>query len=420
MKFFKNKFFIIILSAILLIFAYQFYKISQSYKVDRNSYVTLVKWSWILTSDQNKIVLKIDKKELLKSWDIVSIIWNDSLWIIEWWDKSITRLSWNSKVMIKENFVSDALDKINISFELLKWKTWSNVITIMWENSYFKQDIKSVTASVRWTVFEADYDNDYVYVQDHEVNVSNEFWQAKTLYSWDWVLLQTFSLDKVLALRDKFWEDLNESLDNEYYNKLKEEFLERFWDNWFFQLTYDFFMRVHTDEKQILTLLWTWDFKWANDYFYALWQTEKEKVLEYLKTFDQSVNFEDWSDEQVYDMKLAVRSMLIDNTTSQDYKELLLKYTMYDLNSMFDFDKINQAVLEKTMDLLEKNKQYIDLSSTDFISVWKNYDLIKEFLINWNSDVMIEKVKWKLNDLNDAWKNIINKWLDSALEFFKK
>lgn len=420
MKFFKNKFFIIILSAILLIFGYQFYKISQSYKIDRNSYVTLVKWSWILTSDQNKIVLKIDKKELLKNWDIVSIIWNDSLWIIEWWDKSITRLSWNSKVMIKENFVSDTLDKINISFELLKWKTWSNVITIMWENSYFKQDIKSVTASVRWTVFEADYDKDYLYVQDHEVNISNEFWQAKTLYSWDWVLLQTFSLDSVLALRDKFWEDLNESLDNEYYNKLKEEFLERFWDNWFFQLTYDFLMRVHTDEKQILTLLWTWDFKWANDYFYALWQDEKEKVLEYLKTFDQSVNFENWSDEQVYDMKLAVRSMLIDNTTSQDYKELLLKYTMYDLNSMFDFESINKAILEKTMDLLEKNKQYIDLSSTDFISVWKNYDLIKEFLINWNSDIMIEKVKWKLNDLNDAWKNIINKWLDSALEFFTK
>jgi hypothetical protein len=45
---------------------------------------------------------------------------SNSLAVIEWGDKSITRLGENSRIVVKENFVSDDLSKINISFELLK------------------------------------------------------------------------------------------------------------------------------------------------------------------------------------------------------------------------------------------------------------------------------------------------------------
>ena len=92
------------MSSILILFSIQFYYLSSSYKRDVNSYVTLVKWACTLTRDAKKSILKVSDKNLLKTWDVVSTIWSDSLAVIQWWDKSITRLWWNSRIEIKENF----------------------------------------------------------------------------------------------------------------------------------------------------------------------------------------------------------------------------------------------------------------------------------------------------------------------------
>jgi hypothetical protein len=40
--------------------------------------------------------------------------------LIEWGDKSITRLAGNSKVVIQKNSVASDLSEVQISFELLK------------------------------------------------------------------------------------------------------------------------------------------------------------------------------------------------------------------------------------------------------------------------------------------------------------
>jgi len=61
----------------------------------------------------------LNVKEKISNGNVINTL-NNSLALIEWGDKSITRLGSNSKVMVKENFVADDLSKINISFELLK------------------------------------------------------------------------------------------------------------------------------------------------------------------------------------------------------------------------------------------------------------------------------------------------------------
>lgn len=416
MKIFKTNFIVTSFIIIILIFIFQFFYISKSYKIDTNSYVTLVKGNWILTSDEEKKVLKIDQKETLKVWDVVSTIWADSLAVIEWWDKSITRLSWNSKILIKENLISDDLWKINISFELLKWKTWSNVITIIWENSYFKQDVKWVTASVRWTIYETSYENDYLYVQDHQVNVTNLEWDVKLIQAWEWFLFSSFSIDKLLEIRDKAWEKINSDLDTEYYNNLREQFLNSFSESWLSNL----YSWLLTWNEKIVSLAMNWDYEELNNYISSLPEEDKTQAITFLNTLMQLSNFENGTNENMYNLKLNLKDILISNSSDQDYKETLLKYTMYDLSSMFDSEWINSEVFKNTLSLLEENKSLIDLWADKFNLTWENYYMIKSFLTWWDPEPLINKVKWKLNDLDEKWKEAMSNWLNNIFNVEKK
>jgi hypothetical protein len=158
------------------LFAIQFYFVSESFQRDTNSYVTLLQWQGKIESQGKMSLLKVQEKVPVIQGDTITTIWEESLAIIEWGDKSITRMWGNSKVEIRENFVGKDLGDIHISFELLKGKTWSNVVTIMWENSYFKQEIKDNVAAVRGTVYEADYEKDFIFVHNHEVSITGKDW----------------------------------------------------------------------------------------------------------------------------------------------------------------------------------------------------------------------------------------------------
>ena len=75
--------------------------------------------------------------------------------------------------------MSDDLLKINISFKLEKWKTWSNVVSFIWKESYFNQEFADTTAAVRWTIYEVNLDKDYLYVDSHEVKLTNNSWKTE-------------------------------------------------------------------------------------------------------------------------------------------------------------------------------------------------------------------------------------------------
>ncbi len=403
MKIFANKLFIIVSSIILILFSIQFYYLSSSYKRDVNSYVTLVKWAWTLTRDAKKSILKVSDKNLLKTWDIVSTIWSDSLAVIQWWDKSITRLWWNSRIEIKENFVWQDLSKINISFELLKWKTWSNVVTVLWEDSHFKEEINGTVAAVRWTVFEWSYDWEYVKVVDHEVQVTNDTtWESKKIYSGETLSLKNFNVEVIKEAVDKAWEDLNKSMDKEYFSTIQKQLLDQFNSSnpfkniannirWTYDENYKAYNLAFSNKEDL------------TNYLKDLSEDKKALFLEKLKTVSQSLNFEKWDNETLYNAKLNTKETLIENTTDETYKQTLLKYTVYDLNSFFENNStINKKALQSTLDLLNT-------------SLWeKNQDLLKninskvENIMNWATNEVKDKIINSVQTTKDLF-NSLNK-----------
>lgn len=411
MKLFKNKIFLAILTWIFLLFSLQFYFISNSYKRDTNSYVMLIEWSWLLTTWGNKEVLKLNSKVKVWDGDVIHTL-TKSLAIIEWWDKSITRLWENSKIIVKENFVSDDLSKINISFELLKWKTWSNVVSIFAWDSYFKQDIKWVSAAVRWTVFEANYDNDYMVVHKHAVSLTNTSWETKEIYPWEVFSLKTFSIEKLKVVIDEAFQNLNNKLDQEYIKNLRENFLNSLNDSNPLNLVAKF-----SDENKVLSLLSKENSKEEFEkYLSNIDEEKKQKILNYVNTLSQNVNFENWENWFLYNLKLNTRENLIENSENEDYKKTLVRYSVYDLSDMLTLWNLKQDLFDNTLNLITPYKDYIQ---SNWDVSWANWNLLKEILLlDWES-LNIENLKSKISNLDNTSQEILNNGLDKLLDLYK-
>lgn len=408
MKFFKNKIFLAILTGIFLLFSLQFYFISNSFKRDTNSYIMLLEWYGTLTSWAEKKVLKVNSKEKIINGDVINTLSN-SLAIIEWWDKSITRLWENSRIVVKENFVSDDLSKINISFELLKWKTWSNVISIFSGDSYFKQEIKWVSAAVRGTVFEANYDSEYMLVHKHALKLTNNKWETQEIYPWQVFSLKTFSIEKLKQVIDESFQKMNEKMDEEYIKNLRESFLASFQESNPLNLVKKF-----SNENKALQLLLEENPKQNFEEFLGKLDGEKkQKVLSYIATLWQSVNFENGENSDLYNLKLNTRENLVENSENEQYKETLVRYTLYDLADLVNFENFNTWVLSRTIDFLNTNKEYTTQEKT-------YSKALSEILLLNGENINLETLKEKISNLDKAGQDIINSGLNKALDFFNK
>lgn len=415
MKLFKNKIFLIILSIILLLFSLQFYFISASYKRDTNSYVTLIKWAWTISSSWEKKILKIEEKNQIISWDVINILWN-SLAVIEWWDKSVTRLWANSKIIVKENFANEDLSKINISFELLKWQTWSNVISIMSGESYFKQEINWTIAAVRWTVFEANYDSDYLIVHDHEVELTNKAWEKKNLYVWEVFSIKNFSLQNIKILVDDAFTKLNQKMDEDYFKNLRESFLSTMKTTNPLNLVSKF-----APENKVYDMLISWSPKEnIQEYIANLPQDKKQKVVDKLLELNQVLNFENGENSDLYNVKLNTRGVILENSQDSNIKETLVKYSMYDLSNFFSLWKFNEDVFKNTVWFLYNNKEYMDLQKENLKVLWENSEIFKQIFSLNKEDFSVENLKTTLLNIDASGKEILNKWLNKILDIYKK
>lgn len=373
-SFYKKVFLFIFFIIIFLVFI-QFYFISQNYKIDRNSYATLIRWNATLKTNWDKKVLKINEKNLVKVWDVISTIWDESILVIEWWDKSITRLWGNSRIVIKENYVSEDLDKINISFELLRWKTWSSVMSILWEDSYFIEKNKNVLAAVRWTVFEADYDKSYIACHDHSVDIIKDWEFSKEKIIKKLFSSNIFSLkdDNILTfndlpnLIDKKFVLENKKLDQEYIRKLTKEFKEKFLSSNPLNTIYVYFRSFNNPEFKVVQFLNSNKKEEMINYISSLNEKEKKVFLNKLNRFSQSINFANFW--ELYEKKLLFRKVLIDNAPNDYFKQNLIKYSIFDLQDMLNRD-FNIQNIKHTLEFLSTYKEY--LKNTSLI---KNNDL---------------------------------------------
>lgn len=391
----KNKFIIFIIILFLgvilaLIFNSFFYK-----KINTNSYVVLIKWQATL----NKELLEIDNKQKLNVWDTVRTIWKSALAVLEWWDGSVTRLWWDSSIKIDELHITNDLWQINIWFELLSWKSWSNVISFLWENSYFKEYFRDSEAAARWTIFNLDLNNDYLYVTDHKVTLTssgetivvdeNKPFNIKTL---NFIALEKF----IKELKDDAWESLNNKIDKEYFIWLKEQL-----------------------NNEIIELN---KFKETNIEPILKDQKAREELYNQLLTKYQKLNFVKSEDYELFKTKLELKDKLIKLADEKD-KNILVENTLYDFKDALK--KWEYTNLNAIITTLYNNKNII--WEIDFKEYFK-WNIIPEELKNVlkNNLEGLKNIFWKtftdwinigidFNDIRDKWDSIIQGTLDNGL-----
>lgn len=397
----KNKFiyFIIILIVIII---WIWISISLFFKsVDRNSYLELVSWEWLL----NDKVLQIWKKERLSKEDIIETKTKDSLAIIEWWDWSITRLWWNTKVKIENQFVAKNKDQVNILFRLFSGKTWSNVVTYLWEDSYFNQTYSDTEIAVRGTVYVVDADNDYLQVESHKVELINKQFGKKEVTENKQLKLSNFefiSLDDFIKFfKDKWFFELNQKLDKEYLLKLSLEVEKRVKD-------FVYFAGKNIDN---------------------LTKEQREKLYKTILSSYQDLNFVSLENsEKLFNLKIALKEKLIDLAPDTEKPSLLSTFS-YDLKDIFK--NKNFWNFEKITDILKENQKYLDYNNfTKMLEnlgikfdLWdslnKLIDTFKEKVLNSaNYKEFLENFSSQVNDAIIEQKNIFLRFFDWIKDLF--
>ena len=397
----KNKFIYFIIILIFLIISIWVY-ISIFFKsVDRNSYLELVSGKWLL----NEKVLEIWKREKLSKDDVIETKTKDSLAVIEWWDGSITRLWWNTKVEIENEYVSKNGNDINIFFRLFSGKTWSNVISYMWEDSYFKQSFGDTEAAVRWTVFSVDLDRDYLQVESHKVDLtSKKYWKVEVTENKQ-LKLSDFSFisleDFIKFFKDKVFFEINQKMDKEYLMKLALDL----------QKNLDRLISVTSRKIDDLT------------------GVEREKLYTELMSQYQQINFVTSSvSEELFNLKISLKEKLI-KLSPDNQKSFLLDTLSYDLKDIFNtknfwsFEWITNILKEneKFIDS-EKLKEYFNIFNIKF-EIWatidKTIDTFKsEVINNPNYKEFFNSVSNSINNSINDQKNMFRRFVDWIRDLF--
>lgn len=371
----KNKFIIWIILLVIITLIVQLYISYFSNKIDTNSYLSLIEWKATL----NEQLLEVNSRESLESWDKVRTIGKESLAIIEWWDGSITRLAGNSKISIGEANVSKDYTKINISFDLISWKSWSNVVSFLGKDSYFKQSFENVEAGVRWTVFNVDLDNQYVYVTDHQVNLKKQDGTEIIISENKPFSLQTFSFlsitEFIQGVRDSAWQDINTTFDQKYVIGLKNALENNFKANNPLTVFLEIFSTKHKILKELeggqnFEKIEKWSSKLSVD--------KKKSTYDEALSRYQSINFVDSSDTELYDKKTLYKRAMILLSEDTEEKEILLRSTLLDLEDMIKSKNLDN--IWDTLSIITDNKDL--LKNIDIKNIISTEDLIPESLKN--------------------------------------
>ncbi|MBB1564749.1 FecR domain-containing protein [Candidatus Gracilibacteria bacterium] len=397
----KNKFIYFIIVLIFLIISIGVY-ISIFFKsVDRNSYLELVSGKGLL----NEKVLEIGKREKLSKDDVIETKTKDSLAVIEWGDGSITRLGGNTKVEIENEYVSKNGNDINIFFRLFSGKTWSNVISYMGEDSYFKQSFGDTEAAVRGTVFSVDLDRDYLQVESHKVDLTSEKYGKVEVTENKQLKLSDFSFisleDFIKFFKDKVFFEINQKMDKEYLMKLALDL----------QKNLDRLIAATSRKVDDLT------------------GVEREKLYAELMSQYQQINFATSSvSEELFNLKISLKEKLI-KLTPDSQKSSLLDTLSYDLKDIFNTK--NFGSFEGITNILKENEKFIDsekmqeyfnifnIKSEIGATIDKTIDIFKsEVINNPNYKEFFNSVSNSINNSINDQKNMFRRFVDWIRDLF--
>lgn len=418
MKNFKNKFILSIIWIIILIIFSQWFIAYSGSKKDTNSYVSLIEGTGFL----NESSLTIKEKYILQSGDKV-VTKSESLAIIEWWDGSLTRLWENTKITVQQNQISKDYTDINISFDLLSGKTWSQVVSFMSKDSSFTQSFSGIEAGVRWTIFDVDLENSYIRVLDHEVSVIDKLWNETQISTGDILNVEDFSLINlsrfIRDIEDKSWTAFNKGLDSDYKKILEERLESSLNKNSFL----DFLISKFSLEKSLLKSLRTAEeFSEVEKKIQKIPVDKKQKIYKAVLSEYQNYNFVNIWNYENYKRKVFFKKALI--LLSDDAEEIqrLIETTSYDLKVAAK-EKLTKGVSE-TLELIDMWKQkipdfdiYLPETNFDYLPENLKIDFLHDF---WS---LFESSPWKsfslpenISEIEDSFQWLLD---DTFWDFIK-
>lgn len=378
MKKLGNKFILVVILIIVFIVSLQVYRAYSNSNVDTNSYLTLVKGNGTL----NELRLNIQDEYILSSWDKVRVIWDSSLAVIKWGDGSLTRLGWNTKISIEQNEISRDYTNINISFDLIAGKTWSNVVSFIGSDSSFTQTFDWIEAGVRGTVFDVDLDKEFVHVTDHMVELTDISWNTFTITEGKSLSLDTFTnidvSEFIETIEDAAWAKLNTQFDNDYVWVLKDDLTAALKS----ENPFSFILEWISPKYKIIKVLDTAsDFTLVEEQINKLNAKNRQKTYTAILSRYQSMNFigARWNYED-YKRKVFYKKALISLSDNDVDTQRLLQSSAYDLQDIVE-SKSTKGISE-TLALLSENKQALWDIDMSFLSGWLEYlpaGLLEEF-----------------------------------------
>lgn len=430
MKKFKNTFIPWIIFIIVALIGFQVFKTYSYLRVDTNSYVELLKWSW----DVNNTSLSLKKPIILESGDRIKT-YADSLAVITWWDGSLTRVWEDSELEIRKNTVSKDRSLINISFYLNSGKTWSRIISFIWEDSSFTQSFDDIEAWVRGTVFDVDLSEEFLRVSDHEVQLSNQNGDTITLSEWEILSISSLTLvdisEFISNLEDTAWTEINKNFDTQYI----EELTKKLQESLEIQNPFLFILEYFSPKYRLIYELDTADdFKRVQKQLDNISEKKYQEIYDSIFVRYQKMNFVEANQFEFYKRKVFYKKALVFLSDSDEGKEQLLRSSAYDLQDILETP--DMPGLWETLDFLSENKDLLEGLDLSFLKSW--FDIIPDWLKEsfsdnlsdlknlipdlWdvNIDTMSESATDALNSIDTGIKDFLDSNAGWLIDKFKK
>lgn len=399
MKKLKNKFILWVIFLIVFIISFQAYKAYSNNQRDTHSYVSVIEGNVKL----NEMLLPLSERAFLQVGDIISVS-SKSMALIEWGDGSLTRLWENTKITVEENTISRDYTKIQISFDLIAGKTWSNVVNLFTKDSYFKQSFQGMEAGVRGTIFDVDLNADFLNVSSHQVQLTDIGWNTILVEEGKPIRLSTLTLIEIQEflknIQDVAWKNLNESYDEAYFEKLKKQIETTFYQSPGILVLLDFISPKYRIIHELNTAS---NYDTIETLLIKIPQKKKETLYDSIFARYQKLNFVKAKDVEFYKRKIFYKKALIYLSSDTSEKQQLLQTSAYDLQNILNTQA--QQWLEETLDLLLEYKDLMPQINTSFLET--SFSLIPEDMLWWLQDDF-EAVEALFHTNFDAtqWKNI--------------
>ncbi len=424
----NNKIYIFVLIILILIFTIFFIDINTNdfdesiiKNKKEDSYVLSLRWETIIIQNNKIKRIKEQQKELIYVWDRIKTL-DNSIAIIFWADKSVTRLWEKTSINITNLNISNDISSIKIKFDISEWKSWSNVIRYLTNESYFIETCNNlnIAATVRWTVFEFNLDKQYINSIDHSVKIDNTSEKESiNLSEWDAIMVSDLNKKINLEVIDKIWNSWNNEEDNNYIKKIIEENKKYFIDQFnkrkksIKYKIYDFIWLNKPNINDVIkNIIINNDINSLENLDKFIWNIKKEeelkKVNKTLLDLYQQINFSPNTEENII-IKSKIRNSII-NTASKENLDMYIK----------DFSKLNLFdYMYATKSWLEKSKKELGQKLNQYIKIAWEKNIKDEILSNFDKNTIkqiqssFETINIQANLIVDTVKNesYLNKFI---------